>query len=316
MIELGRRQVLCAAAAATTMTLPGSARAAWQDAKRYKEVFGLSMAYYEVGSGRPIVFLHGNPTSSYLWRNIIPYVEAMGRCIAPDLVGMGDSAKLPNSGPGVYTYKTHRRYLFELLRQLDLERDITFVVHDWGSALAFDFASHNPQSIRGIAYMEAIIRRPADEWRPDTPRGLFAAFRSPEGEQLVLQENAFVERLLIGSVNHYLTEEDKAEYRRPYREPGESRRPTLEWPRELPGASRENHEIARAYSAWLADSARVPKLFLHALPGAIFANKELLDFAMSLPNQKVVTVYGPHFVQEVSPHAIGRALAEWVAALG
>lgn len=149
----------------------------------------------------------------------------------------------------------------------------------------------------------AIVRRAADERRPDT--GLFAAFRSPEGDRLVLQENAFVERLLIGGLNYYLSDEDKAEYRRPHLEPGESRRPTLEWPRQLPGASQENHEIVRAYSAWLANSAGIPKLFFQTLPGAIFANRDLLDFAMSLPNQRVVTVYGPHLVHEVSPHAIG-----------
>ena len=318
-LAVGRRQAILAMGAAGLMataspTVADAAR--WEDRKKRVAIFSQRMAYYEAGKGRPIVFLHGNPTSSYLWRNIIPHVRHLGRCIAPDLIGMGDSAKLPNPGPDVYTYTTHRQYVFELLGRLGVERDIIFVIHDWGSALGFDYASHHPGAIRGIAYSEAILRVPNAASQPPAARALFDKFQTSEGEKLVLEENLFVERLLIGGLKYYLTAADEAEYRRPYLEPGASRWPTLQWPRELPAYNQTNAEIAAAYSAWLAGSTHTPKLFVHALPGAIFANPELLKFALSFPNQKEVRVYGPHFVQEVSPHAIGRALAEWIESLG
>jgi haloalkane dehalogenase len=326
VIKLERRRVLSVAAVIATaaILLPGCggvnvvARSTWRAHKRYKDVFGQRMAYYETGSGRPILFLHGNPTSSYLWRKIIPHVQHLGRCIAPDLIGMGDSDKLPNSGPGVYSYATQRRYLFELFRQLGLERDITLVLHDWGSALGFDFASHHPQAIRGIAYMEAMMIPPLAKWRPNMGSGphrgkLHAEYLTPRGEHLILEQNTYIEDGLLGSLRGYLTEEDKAEYRRPYLEPGESRRPMLEWPRQ--GQMKENFEIRKAYSAWLLRSGQIPKLFIHAVPGAMFSMKPLLTFALSLPNQNVVTVSGRHFVQEEAPDAVGRALADWVARL-
>jgi haloalkane dehalogenase len=327
MIDLGRRKFLLTTAVipAAALFLDGCsevstvARSAWRDHKRYQDVYGQRMAYYEAGSGRPIVFLHGNPTSSYLWRNIIPYVQHMGRCVAPDLIGMGDSAKLPNSGPGVYTYKTHRRYLFGLLREIGADRDIALVLHDWGSALGFDFASHNPSAIRGLAYMEAMLIPPFAKWRPNMGSGphrgeLHAAYLTPRGEHLILDENTYIEHGLIGSMGGYLSEEDKAEYRRPFLKPGESRRPMLEWPRQ--GQLEETFNIKKVYSAWLLRSTQIPKLFIHAVPGVLFSVKPLLDFALSLPNQKVVTVSGHHFVQEESPDAVGRALAAWLAGLG
>jgi len=320
-LAVGRRQAILAMGAGGLMATasPAFANAArWEDRKKRIAIFGQRMAYFETGKGRPIVFLHGNPTSSYLWRNIIPHVEHLGRCIAPDLIGMGDSAKLPNPGAGVYAYATHRKYVFELLLRLDVERDIIFVIHDWGAALGFDYASHNPGAVRGIAYSEAILRVPGAPPEPPVAaaRALFDKFQTSEGEKLILEQNFFVERLLIGGLKYYLTAADEAEYRRPYLEPGASRWPTLQWPRELPAYNQTNAEIAAAYSAWLAGSTHTPKLFVHALPGAIFANPELLKFALSFPNQKEVRVYGPHFVQEVSPHAIGRALAEWIESLG
>ena len=315
---IGRRQLLAATGAAGLLAAASSAigesAAAWRDRKRYATVLSERMAYVEIGTGKPIVFLHGNPTSSYLWRNIIPHVQHLGRCIAPDLIGMGDSAKLPNAGPGTYGYTTHRRYVFELLRTLGVERDITFVIHDWGSALGFDYASHHPDAIRGLAYSEAILSIP-NAGPPPSTGGLFDRFQTKEGEHLVLEENLFVEQLLLGGLKYYLTAADETEYRRPYPTPT-SRWPTLQWPRELPAYDHANAQIAQVYSAWLAGSTGVPKLFLHALPGAILANPVMLKFVRTFPNQKEVTLYGPHFVQEVSSDAYGRALAEWIESLG
>jgi haloalkane dehalogenase len=286
----------------------------WRDLKKRATVFGTPMAYYEVGEGRPIIFLHGNPTSSYLWRKVIPHVQHLGRCIAPDMVGMGDSGRLPNSGPGVYTYKTHRRHMFELFRRLGVERDIVFVIHDWGTGLGFDFAHQNPGAVRGLAYGEAILHRPDEPPYTPKPGNLFDSFLTPEGERLVLQDNVFVENLLIGGLKYFLTPADEAEYRRPYLTPGESRRPTLEWPRELPRYSAETREIVKAYTAWLPQT-QIPKLFLHASPGAILANPELLKYVRTFPNQTEAQVYGTHYLQEVSGDAIGRALSEWLGKL-
>jgi haloalkane dehalogenase len=289
----------------------------WKAKKSFIEVSGRQMAYVEMGAGRPIVFLHGNPTSSYLWRKIMPEVMSAGRCIALDLIGMGDSDKLPNSRAGSYSYLTHREFLFEMLEKLGLEREIILVIHDWGSALGFDFASQYPKRVRGIAYMEAIFRPPQQEMRSQSAGGFFGALRSPGGEDLILKQNMFVERVLIDSLKYFLNDEDRDEYRRPFLSPGEDRRPTLDWPRELPldGEPKTNDKILKGYSEWLMTSADIPKLFVHAIPGAIFANKEQLEFARSLPNQREVTVYGGHFLQEVSGTAIGRALNEWIASL-
>ncbi|MDX2145441.1 MAG: haloalkane dehalogenase [Rhodospirillaceae bacterium] len=295
----------------------GSTVASWKEKKSFIEVSGRKMAYVEMGAGRPIVFLHGNPTSSYLWRNIMPEVMSMGRCIAPDLIGMGDSDKLPNSRAGSYSYQTHREFLFEMLEKLGLERDIILVIHDWGSALGFDFASQYPKRVSGIAYMEAILRPPQQEMRSQSAGGFFGALRSPGGEELILKQNMFVEKVLIDGLKYFLTDEDKNEYRRPFLQPGEDRRPTLDWPRELPldGDPKSNDKILRTYSEWLMTSSGIPKLFVHAVPGAIFANKEQLEFARSFPNQREVTVFGGHFIQEVSGAAIGRAVKEWIASL-
>jgi haloalkane dehalogenase len=316
-----RRELLLAVAAGGLAGAAGAATgerpaSAWASQKKFSTINGVRMAYYEAGRGDPIVFLHGNPTSSYLWRNIIPHVSHLGRCIAPDLVGMGDSDPLPDSGPGRYTFVNHREYLFGLFEDLGLARDVVLVVHDWGSALGFSWAQQHPDQVKGIAYMEAIVQPPAMPQVDDTGGGFFARLRSPAGEQLVLEENMFVEQLFIGGLEHYLSEQDKAEYRRPYLEPGESRRPTLTWPREVPlgGEPAVNEQIVRNYSAWLAQS-EIPKLFVRANPGAIFAAPPMLAFARSFPNQQEVSVYGGHFVQEVSPDAIGRALAGWLESM-
>jgi haloalkane dehalogenase len=280
--------------------------------RKNAEVLGKRMAYVEVGEGDPIVFLHGNPTSSYLWRNVIPHVERLGRCIAPDLIGMGDSEKLEPSGPDRYRLVEHRRYVDALLETLGVRENVTFVVHDWGSALGFDWSLRNPDGIRGIAYMEAIVMPLSWEQWPKAVKPVFEALRSPAGEKLCLEENAFVEQILPGAVLRGLTEAEMEVYRRPYREPGESRRPTLTWPREIPlaGEPPDVVEIVGAYAEWLR-TADVPKLFVDADPGAILRH-DARDFCRSWPNQVEVRVKGTHFVQEDSPDEIGAAIADWI----
>jgi haloalkane dehalogenase len=283
--------------------------------KKRAKVLGRSMAYVETGAGDPVVFLHGNPTSSYLWRNITPHCESLGRCIAPDLIGMGDSEKLEPSGPDRYRFVEHRGYLDALLEELGVRENVLFVIHDWGSALGFDWAQRHPEAVRGIAYMEAIVRPVTwDEW-PEAARRVFQGFRSPAGEAMVLEQNVFVERVLPGSILRKLSDEEMDEYRRPFREPGEGRRPTLTWPREIPieGEPADVTEIVRRYGEWLSRS-EVPKLFINAEPGAILTGEQR-EFCRSWPNQREVTVRGSHFVQEDSPDEIGRAVAEWARSL-
>ena len=284
---------------------------ALEPAKRRVRVHGKEMVYVETGAGDPIVFLHGNPTSSYLWRNVMPHLAPLGRCLAPDLIGMGDSDKLAPSGPGSYRFVEHRRYLDGLLEALGVTDRVTLVVHDWGSALGFDWANRHRGQVKGIAYMEAIVRPLAwAEW-PEPIRKLFQGFRSPAGEAMVIEKNVFVERVLPGSVLRGLTEAEMAVYRRPYLEPGEARRPTLTWPREIPlgGEPKDVVAIAQAYADWLAQSA-VPKLLINADPGAILIGPQR-DFCRRWPNQREVTVRGSHFIQEDSPDQIGQAVAEW-----
>ncbi len=283
--------------------------------KRRADILGRSMAYVEVGSGDPIVFQHGNPTSSYLWRNVIPHLEGLGRCIAMDLIGMGDSEKLPDSGPDSYGFVEHRRYFDALLEKLGVDDRVTFVIHDWGSALGFDWANRHRDRVKGIAYMEAIVRPLTwDQW-PDAARQVFQGFRSPAGEAMVLESNVFVERVLPGSVLRGLSEEEMAVYRRPFSEPGESRRPTLSWPRQIPieGEPADVVQIVGDYAEWLSQ-CDVPKLFVNAEPGAILTGEQRA-FCRSWPNQSEVTVKGSHFIQEDSPDEIGRAVADWYRTL-
>lgn len=266
------------------------------------------ISYVDTGAGEPVVFLHGNPTSSYLWRNVIPHVEGLGRCLAPDLVGMGDSGAAPD---GSYRFVDHARYLDAWFEALGLT-NVTLVVHDWGSALGFYWAYRHPERVRGIAYMEAVVRPLTwEEWR-DESRQIFQDLRSEAGEEMVLEKNLFVEGILPSAVLRDLTEEEMNVYRRPYLEPGESRRPTLTWPRELPinGEPEDVVSIVDDYSKWLAQSD-VPKLFVNAEPGAILTGSQR-EFCRTWPNQEEVTVRGVHFVQEDSPHEIGEAVATFV----
>ena len=288
--------------------------------KKTADVLGKKMTYVETGSpdGDPIVFLHGNPTSSYLWRNVMPHLEDQGRCIAPDLIGMGDSEKLEDSGPDRYTFVEHRRYLHALLEQLGVTRNVTLVIHDWGSALGFDWANQHRDAMKGIAYMEAIVCPVAswDDW-PEAARQIFQGLRSPAGEDMVLEKNLFVEAILGGSILRKLEDEEMAVYRRPFQRAGEDRRPTLTWPRQIPieGEPAEVVEIVRSYADWLKGSETLPKLFINAEPGAILTNAPR-EFCRTWPNQHEVTVKGSHFIQEDSPDEIGAAIAQWRSALG
>ena len=280
--------------------------------KQYKTVNGKQMAYHDVGSGDAVVFLHGNPTSSYLWRDIIPHVSGQARCIAPDLIGQGDSDKLDNPTADSYTFVEHREYLDGLLDQLDLGDNITFVIHDWGSALGFDWANRHRDRVAGICYMEAIVRPVTwDEW-PEAATDIFKAMRSEAGEEMVLTKNLFVEAILPASIIRDLSDDEMNEYRRAFTEPGEDRRPTLTWPRQIPldGEPADVTEIVQNYAAWLSTSD-VRKLFINAEPGTILTGAQR-EFARTWPNQTETTVAGIHFIQEDSADEIGEALAAWL----
>jgi haloalkane dehalogenase len=282
--------------------------------KQYATVEGKRMAYHESGEGRSVVFLHGNPTSSYLWRNVVPHVSGLARCIAPDLIGQGDSDKLDDTGPDSYRFVEHREHLDGLLDQLDLGDDVVLVIHDWGSALGFDWANRHRDRVAGIAFMEAIVRPVTWDEFPDAARGIFQGFRSEAGEEMVIGKNLFVEAVLPGSILRELTPEEHDEYRRPFTEP-EHRRPTLTWPRQIPidGEPADVTEIVQSYADWLSTS-EVPKLFVDAEPGALLGDPQR-ELVRTWPNVTEVTVTGSHFVQEDSPHEIGAAIAAWLPTL-
>lgn len=284
--------------------------------KKTIEVLGRQMAYVEMGdaTARPIVFQHGNPTSSYLWRNIMPHAAPFGRCIALDLIGMGDSEKLPDSGPMRYSFHEHSKFFDAALDALGVRDDIILVIHDWGSALGFHYAARHSERIAGICYMEALVM-PIESWDiwPENARNIFQAFRSEAGEEVVLDKNVFVERVLPGSVMRGLSEAEMAVYRAPFSEAGESRRPTLDWPRQIPiaGEPADMAQLIGNYAAFMAASD-MPKLFINAEPGSILTGP-MRDFCRSWKNQTEVTVAGTHFIQEDSPHEIGEALISWIS---
>ena len=279
--------------------------------RAFTEVFGDRMAYVDVGDGDPIVFLHGNPSSSYMWRNVMPYLEGAGRLIAPDLIGMGDSAKLGGSGSHRYTLVEHRRYLDQLLEQLGVRERVTFVLHDWGCALGFDWANRHRQAIKGIAYMEALVEPLTWSDFPEEHREAFRALRSPAGEQMILTENMMVESVVPLLVQSKLPDDVFARYRRPFANPGEARRPTLTWAREVPidGEPADVTEIVSAYGKWLSSSP-VPKLFINGQPGDVLTGVHR-EFCRTWPNQAEVTIPGLHFLHEDSPDALGEALSSW-----
>ena len=283
--------------------------------KKFIEIKGRRMAYVDEGEGDAIVFQHGNPTSSYLWRNVMPHCRGLGRLIACDLIGMGDSDKLAPSGPERYTYAEQREYLHALFEALELGNRVVLVLHDWGSALGFDWAHRHRERVQGIAYMEGIVAPVTWADWPDNARKVFQGFRSPAGEEMVLQKNVFVERVLPGSVLRGLTEAEMAVYRQPFAASGEDRRPTLTWPRQIPidGEPADVVKVVQDYAAWLAKS-EVPKLFINAEPGSILTGR-VRELCRAWPNQREVTVSGSHFIQEDSPDQIGGAVAGFVREL-
>lgn len=290
--------------------------ASFAERKKFATVLGKQMAYIEEGEGDPIVFLHGNPTSSYLWRNVLPHLAGKGRLIAPDLIGMGDSDKLEGSGPDRYTFAEHKAHLFALLEQLDVTQNVTLVIHDWGSALGFHWAHTHPEAVKGIAFMEGIVA-PVPNWDsfPEAPRAVFQAMRSDAGEDMILEKNLFIEAILPGSILRKLTDDEMTEYRRPFVNAGEDRRPTLTWPRQIPigGDPEDVTALVAAYGAWLKETD-IPKLFVNAEPGALIAGP-VRDLVRSFPNLSEVTVKGSHFIQEDSPDEIGTAIRDWHATL-
>lgn len=282
--------------------------------KKTARVLGSTMAYVEHGSGDPIVLLHGNPTSSYLWRSVIPHLSSMGTCIAPDLIGMGDSAHVA-SGRDAYRFSMHAQYLEALLEVLGVEENVTLVGHDWGGALLFDWGRKNPVAVHGVAFMETIVTPLTWADWPEAAVGIFQGMRSEAGEEMVLTKNLFVERVLPNSVLAPMSEEAMAVYRRPYLEPGESRRPTLTWPREIPieGEPADMVDVVTTNESWLS-GADVPKLFVDVDPGSIIGDR-VRRLIRSWPNVTDVTVPGSHFVPEDSGDEIGRAIAAWMGSL-
>ena len=285
--------------------------------KKFATVLGARMAYVDEGEGDAILLLHGNPASSYIWRNIIPYLTGLGRCVAPDLIGMGDSDKLPNSGPQRYRFIEHRRYLEALYEQLDLGDQVVVVGQDWGSALGFDWAHRNQNRLRGIVHTESI---PCEWTRENWPIAgafeTFLALRSPLGEKLGLEDNMFVEFTMPHGTARQLTNEEMDEYRRPFRDAGEGRRATLTWPREIPfeGQPADVDKIVGDYAVWLP-TAKTPKLFIDADPGFIVTGK-IREWVRTWEYQNIVTVKGKHFVQEDAPDKMGRAIANWLVRIG
>lgn len=282
--------------------------------KRYQEVEGKRMAFHERGEGDAIVFLHGNPTSSYIWRDVVPHLADHGRCIVPDLIGMGDSDKLDNSGPDSYRFLEHRSYLDAFLDRVGLGDDVTLVVHDWGVALGIEWARRHPDQVAGIAYMEGVIRPiNLDDWG-EPYASFFQAMRSDAGEELILENNAFVEGIPMG-VSRPLSDEEMAEYRRPFAAPGEDRRPTLSWPRQLPidGEPAEVVEVVERNTKWMS-KVDIPKLFINTEPGYNITG-HTREVCRAWPAQTEVTVPGVHYLQEDSPDLIGAALTEWLSSV-
>jgi haloalkane dehalogenase len=285
---------------------------------RYRETAGKRMAYVDEGNGpdgTTIVFQHGNPTSSYLWRNVMPHLEGLGRLVSCDLIGMGGSDKLSPSGPDRYHYAEQREYLFGLWDALDIGNRVVLVLHDWGSALGFDWAYRHRDRVAGIAFMEAIVTPMTWSDFHESVRGVFQGFRSPNGESMVLEQNIFVEGVLPGAIRRQLSDEEMDHYRRPFINVGEDRRPTLSWPRNIPidGEPAEVVAVVDEYRSWLAESD-VPKLFINADPGAIVTGR-IRDYVRSWRSLTEITVPGVHFIQEDSPDEIGTALAQFVRQL-
>ena len=283
--------------------------------KKYKEILGKQMAYLDEGSGQSIVFLHGNPASSFLWRNITPFVKDLGRVVVPDLIGMGDSEKLEGIDNPDYQYHGQYKYLSSLLDELDLGEEINLVIHDWGSAMGFHYARENANKIKSITFMEAIVMPLTwDQW-PENARNIFQLMRSDVGEEIVLEKNIFVEKILLNDSADGFTDEERAEYIRPFKNAGEDRRPTLTWPRQIPvdGSPQAVIDEVIKNGEFHKDS-NIPKLFINADPGSILVGEQR-EFVRSWKNLQEVAVKGNHFIQEHSPNEIGTAIKDFLDSL-
>ena len=278
--------------------------------KKNINVLGKKMTYVDKGEGDPIIFQHGNPASSYLWRNIIPYLENQGRCIAIDLIGMGDSDKLTDNGNNTYSYHIQKQYFDKCLEELEIKENITFVIHDWGSALGFNWAYEHQESVKGICYMEAIVKKISWEDWPKDAKSIFQGFRSDAGEDLILKKKLFIEGVLPNAIIRHLTETEMDIYRKPFLKEID-RRPTLDWPRQIP-INNEPEDVCKIvddYSSWMSIN-EIPKLFINADPGSILTGKQR-EFCRKWKNQQELTVKGNHFIQEDSPNEIGEAISKW-----
>lgn len=285
--------------------------------KKAIEVQGQTMAYVDEGTGDPVVFLHGNATSSYMWRNIMPYIEGSARLIAIDNIGQGDSGRLANSGPESYTLAEHQTFIDAILEALGVTDNVTFVMHDWGGPLGLTWAQRNPGAIKGLAHCETLVcDHPGYDDYPDAVGAMLKRLRGPEGEQLVLEENFFVEKIFTAGVIRDIDDETMAEIRRPYVEAGEARRATLTWPRQIPiaGEPKDVADLVEGIAAWMAENT-LSKLFINVAPGQIIFERDLA-IIRSWPNQTEVTVRGLHHPQEDSPDDIGVALRDWYASIG
>ena len=278
--------------------------------KKNINVLGKKMTYVDKGEGDPIIFQHGNPASSYLWRNIIPYLENQGRCIAIDLIGMGDSDKLTDNGNNTYSYNIQKQYFDKCLEELEIKENNTFVIHDWGSALGFNWAYEHQESVKGICYMEAIVKKISWEDWPKDAKSIFQGFRSDAGEDLILKKNLFIEGVLPNAIIRNLTETEMDIYRKPFLKEID-RRPTLDWPRQIP-INNEPEDVCKIvddYSSWMSIN-EIPKLFINADLGSILTGKQR-EFCRKWKNQQELTVKGNHFIQEDSPNEIGEAISKW-----
>lgn len=283
--------------------------------KKFATVNGKQIAYVEEGSGDPIVLLHGNPTSSFLWRNVVPELVASGRVIVPDLIGQGDSEKLPASeGPERYTLEVAYSYVEGLLETIGANQNVTLVIHDWGSGIGFLWAMRNAAAVKGVAYMEGIVKPVGWADWPEGAVGMFKGFRSEKGEDLILNRNMFIEGVLPSSIMRTLTETEMDAYRAPHLN-SDDRQPLLNWPRQIPieGEPEDVVALVNEYGAFMAGSD-IPKLFINADPGSILVGQQR-EFCRSWPNQQEVTVKGLHFVQEDSPVEIGQSVATWLKSI-
>lgn len=280
------------------------------DLRKLVTVGDAEMAYVDIGEGDPIVFLHGNPTSSFLWRNVIPHVEGLGRIIAPDFVAHGWSSTSPRNA---YHFKDNIAYFDTFFEALDLTENVILVVHDWGAAVGFNRAARFPEQIQGIAYMEAMVW--PRKWTDIPPERVdaFKWFRTAEGEKAALEKNVFVEQMLFErGIVRDLSDVEKEVYRRPTTRAGGTNLPSIIMPNDIPfdGEPADNHKIIEFYAEWLAKSD-VPKLFVNADQGhgLVGAARE---HARTFKNQTEVTLHGRHYLQEDVPDGIGAALSEFV----